>query len=428
MEEEPTELVDDNWGGSQYDPEEDEVMVEVTPDLGDLIDLHGDDTRVGSMHIQYSAMRIEPTLDLDTEPAPPEANEVLPLASDEADDVSENVLPDGRPEDAISLENEIQAAQVQLEQIVVATQLTPLQALLNELPDQELPIEERTVYSLYGYSSSLDVFRLSLERERLGNDELDIAERIQTRRDLLLEHQYPISAETNSLELRYAFEVRRRVPYSVAEEAELSLILSLAEVESIEVEARNARLVGSGIHMSVSTQQLEYGADHLLSDAAEFVRNIEVTCSARSEAWRVHARALRALDDTAREDSLFGIARLLAIRELIRNDLESTMSSMELLESMHTLHVVRLQSLQSAIIEELRLRRANNESSALKRCTCSWAWNEDLLRMMLENTKLNNPTHTHTHTTQVHHTVFRVRVTLKYTARFDEVELLDRGN
>ncbi|KAJ7488628.1 hypothetical protein B0H11DRAFT_2230160 [Mycena galericulata] len=326
----PHELVDDNWGGSQYDPEDMNVdATEPNPtDLGDLIDF-SETPRVGSMQIRYFSMRIEPTL-TDEEDANP-----------------------GRVAEAPS------------ESMVWDTLLTPLQSELNRLTDHDLPVEERTVASLYSFSSSFDVFRLNSGREYRGEELLDVGEAVQARRDLLLEHEYPISPQTRFEELLYAFNIHHPGDtHDEIENIELGLILALGTAVSLREQGQQVRARPPGEHMAVSTQTLWRNLDALFEESARFARNVETMREARNAARAVHTRAIDAIDELVAIIAINANPRLGQLRELIRALLENTMEDMEVVEDHFTIQIVRLRSLQSVIMEEIRRRSHRRDSSA----------------------------------------------------------------
>ncbi|KAJ7435033.1 hypothetical protein B0H11DRAFT_2257722 [Mycena galericulata] len=247
-------LVDDNWGGSQYEPEvaEEEPSTEDT-DLGNLIDF-STEARMGSMQFRYCAMRIDPS-------------------SDE-------------------------------ERIAAAIPLGPLDSM--DYDDDPL---ERQVADLYGASALEDVWRLSRGREYRSEEPLDVAEATQLRRDLLAEHEYPSSERTVFPELLYEHGVRYGDDSLLdIAQRELPLIMALGSAEHEREAGQYAVIRPTGDHMSVSTQTLERNEDYLLEQAASFARNIEQTRIARAAVRDVISRVHEAMVEVPSEDDTGGHA------------------------------------------------------------------------------------------------------------------------
>ncbi|KAK6984030.1 hypothetical protein R3P38DRAFT_3232840 [Favolaschia claudopus] len=162
------ELVDDNWGGSQYDDgSAEEDHEHGNADLADLIDFDQEvEARVGAMQLHYYSQRI--------------------------------VLPPRRPESDSVIQ----------ERADWINSLTPLQARLAAL---SIHYYVRDADELFGGSSIADVDRLDEYRqEEEGLPEFTVDERLDLRRELVLAHYYPVD-RYSSFGMRLATHLEPRV-------------------------------------------------------------------------------------------------------------------------------------------------------------------------------------------------------------------------
>ncbi|KAJ7884862.1 hypothetical protein B0H13DRAFT_2343497 [Mycena leptocephala] len=160
--------VDDDWGGSQYGPDHEEAIPADT-DAEDLIDLsEGDAPRLGAMHLHGYSMRIEPT-------SPSVTESSIAISDDKV--------------------------------VVAQATLTPMQVLLNSVAGSRTPLEERTVNSLYGVCALFDIGRLQDHQEFNGEPPYSEDEVAHMRRELELEHEYPISEYSTHEDLVYRFHL-----------------------------------------------------------------------------------------------------------------------------------------------------------------------------------------------------------------------------
>ncbi|KAJ7635995.1 hypothetical protein DFH06DRAFT_1336150 [Mycena polygramma] len=256
-------LVDDAWGGSQYDPDDDPVRGGNEP--GDLIDFNETaETRVGAMHFQHFSMRIEPT-------------------SDEPSDA-----PDDTPELVI---DPLFANRPPLVRDVV---LTRTQALLSKLPERYGREDERTIDDLYGPSSSVDVVMIQDARERNNEEPYSEDEIQELRRELLREHDYPITDYTSYEEAMFRFQLFEE-PATPESMDEWAAIMTLGAAEHCRQEGLHVHSLPLGDHMSLSTWTLEYGTHRLVSDAAAYVPHIQAIRTAHAAAERTAEIARAAL-------------------------------------------------------------------------------------------------------------------------------------
>ncbi|KAJ7020545.1 hypothetical protein C8F04DRAFT_1196522 [Mycena alexandri] len=178
------EEIHDDWGGSQYDPEEEPDPNEA-PDLADLVDFdQEDEARVGAMQIRYYSMRL-----------------VLP-------EIDHSPSP---------------------EYLAWIESLTPLQAELAEL---DINFYERDPSALFGVSAVTDVERLNEARIDNGLPEFTPEEYEAKRLELVLAHTYAIDTWTTFEELAFEFQATvTSAPWSRAITDEWGLILAFNAFE-----------------------------------------------------------------------------------------------------------------------------------------------------------------------------------------------------
>ncbi|KAJ7602921.1 hypothetical protein DFH06DRAFT_1152409 [Mycena polygramma] len=250
------ELVDDHWGGSQYDPDAAPDDHPSPEDLGELVNLDNEPTpRIGAMHFQGYAMRVEPDLldlmDTDISPSP----------------------------------------------LVIGTTLTRTQSLLLEARLQgSAPSPTLAVAELYEETAVHDI--IVLREYRRGNlmDPFSDAELDELRRELVLEHEYPVSRYTNYDDVMHHFRLHEG-PATSESMDEWAAITTLGAAEHCEIEAAVVRSMRLGHHMNLSTGVLAMGIDRLTSDAAEYVPHLQALREAQSEAAAVRDTAQLALDE-----------------------------------------------------------------------------------------------------------------------------------
>ncbi|KAJ7017110.1 hypothetical protein C8F04DRAFT_1200951 [Mycena alexandri] len=168
-----------DWGGSQYEPE-DEHDPNEAPALTDLIDIdQEEEPRVGAMQIRYFSMQL--TLpDVDPSPSP--------------------------------------------ERLAWIASLTPLEA---ELAGLDVNFYEREPDALFGASAVSDVERLNEARTDIGLAEFTPEEYEAKRLELVMAHSYPVDIWTTFEELAYEFQAKvSTAPWSRAVTEEWDIILA----------------------------------------------------------------------------------------------------------------------------------------------------------------------------------------------------------
>ncbi|KAJ7022618.1 hypothetical protein C8F04DRAFT_1194343 [Mycena alexandri] len=308
--------VDDNWGGSQFDPEDIEEAVPTEPqegDLVDLIDLADEATpRMGAMGVRYFSMRVEVP--------------VAPL-SDQAAEVG----------------------------------LTPLQEYLFAANIYEPANRPRSIENVYGPSAMIDMARIAEHRERNGETPLSEEAQENLRRELVLSHEYPVSKYTSFDEETYRYHLLHDGTGASEDPDEWAIILALGAAESCREEA-DAVLAGNrGAHVAVSTQQLDYHMDSLVRLAEQFVEPInhnKTLLQAARDIARVTRDGLREAPSTT---NAYASGRLRDLRDLGLDILEVTHDAMEAAAPQSATQVRRLEALQSVVVEEMRIRRATGD-------------------------------------------------------------------
>ncbi|KAJ7602461.1 hypothetical protein DFH06DRAFT_1329202 [Mycena polygramma] len=317
------ELVDDHWGGSQYDPDAAPDDHPSPEDLGELVNLDNEPTpRIGAMHFQGYAMRVEPDLldlmDTDISPSP----------------------------------------------LVIGTTLTRTQSLLLEARLQgSAPSPTLAVAELYEETAVHDI--IVLREYRRGNlmDPFSDAELDELRRELVLEHEYPVSRYTNYDDVMHHFRLHEG-PATSESMDEWAAITTLGAAEHCEIEAAVVRSMRLGHHMNLSTGVLAMGIDRLTSDAAEYVPHLQALREAQSEAAAVRDTAQLALDEADARTNPHSTGRAQGIRRRTLEVYEEVLADVTALHAGHSQSIRHLEALQSVIVEELRIRLAEQQGEA----------------------------------------------------------------
>ncbi|KAJ7610035.1 hypothetical protein DFH06DRAFT_1148272 [Mycena polygramma] len=330
---EPREVVDDHWGGSQYDPDEAEPLMHGDEDR-DLIEFaEVDGARVGAMHWQNYSMRIQPDYEPDVsssethqEDSPPERPTTDPLFDYRAPLVRDSVL-------------------------------TETQRLLSELTQNYGRDDERTVDSLYGITSHMDVVSLQDARFR-DHEELYTEEELTALRGALVrEHDYGVSPYTTYEDAMFHFRL-----FEDSEQAgsldEWAAVMTIGAAEHCREEALRVRSLDQGSHRSLSTRTLEYGTQRLIADASEYVQPIQAIRHAQRAANAVLETLQAALDEADVRTNPNSVGRTQALRTVALEMYQDIREDMLALHTSYGHSLRRLESLQSIIVEEIRLRRA----------------------------------------------------------------------
>ncbi|KAJ7884863.1 hypothetical protein B0H13DRAFT_2343498 [Mycena leptocephala] len=115
--------------------------------------------------------------------------------------------------------------------------------------------------------------------------------------------------------------------------------------------------------MSISTHILGMGIERLLLEASKFVPQIQKSRLAMGAIEVIAERARAALQDAPNQSSPYVDGRLSEIRNMALSTLENTLDDMLELTAFHATLVRRLESLQTVVLEEIRHRRAAEDSS-----------------------------------------------------------------
>ncbi|KAJ6485364.1 hypothetical protein C8R47DRAFT_1072721 [Mycena vitilis] len=321
---ESAELIDDQWGGSQYDADAEDGPASANDDP-DLIDFsEPDGVRVGAMHWQSFSMRIQS----DDEPG------------------GASPQPEGRP-----------TIDPLFSHMVRNAVLTETQQLLNELTGRYTPEEYRTVDGLYGVSASVDLVSLQDARERNHEVPYTPEELDELHCTLLREHEYPVNEYTTyeGAMFRYRLFESSDPPDSLDEWA---AIMTLGAAEHCRQEAHRARSLPAGHHMSLSTQTLTYGVPRLVVEAAAFVPNIQAIRHTRRAVRAVLETAGTALAEADLRTNPDSEGRTRDLRNRALDLYQEILDEMTALDDGHGQTLRRLEALQSVLVEEIRLRRA----------------------------------------------------------------------
>ncbi|KAJ7654146.1 hypothetical protein DFH06DRAFT_1133694 [Mycena polygramma] len=313
-------LVDDHWGGSQFDPDHD-VDENPPADLGDLISFEEDAApRVGAMHLPgFFSMRIGP--------------------------------------ESLSLE--------ELEGGVLVSRT---QVLLCEARGLD-PADPATVLDeLYEDAALHDIVRLREYRRLNDLPPYTEAELSQIRDELVEEHEYPVSAYTNYDDAMHHYRIHEG-PATAESMDEWAAIMTLGAAEHCEIEGAVAQSMPLGNHMTLSTRTLEMGIDRLASDAAEYVPHLQDLRAAQSAATAVRDTAQLALDEAHIRTNPDATGRAREIRARASEVYQETLNDMTILINEHSHSIRRLEALQSVLVEELRIRRSEQEDAGTDEST-----------------------------------------------------------
>ncbi|KAJ7604882.1 hypothetical protein DFH06DRAFT_1150829 [Mycena polygramma] len=317
------ELVNDHWGGSQYDPDADThpSVADESPDLIDLSEAEG--ARVGAMHWRHFSMRIEP---------------------DDEEGASTSERPTVDPLFA------------QRGPLVCEAALSETQRLLSELTGRYTPDNERTVDGLYGVSASADVVNLQDVRARNLEEPYTPEQLHELQCALLREHEYPVSEYTTYNDAMFQYKLFEGTDRAGPLD-EWAAIMTLGAAEHCRDEAWRVRSLRPGTHMTLSTRTLEYGMDRLVSDAAEYVPILQAIHEARSAIGVVIDTTRAALAEADIRTNPQSEGRTRDLRSLALESYQEILDDMLALDTGHMNTARRLESLQSVIVEEMRVRR-----------------------------------------------------------------------
>ncbi|KAK7021146.1 hypothetical protein R3P38DRAFT_2533741, partial [Favolaschia claudopus] len=228
--------VDDNWGGSQYESEDEEPAA-VNTDLGDLIELDEaeGDVRAGAMQFQYYASRIVISIPaMDSNPSP--------------------------------------------ERRRWLSTLTDLEIVLADL---SLNYGVTTAEELYGVSARGDLALIHDQRERDGLPALSDEASGNMLRALVRAHKYPVNHNTSFEELALEYELANEgVPTSRASTEEWDILLRYDAADHLRREVQN-NPPPRWYSTSISTNQLAGNIDTLQDIEADMRHVLESINEAR---------------------------------------------------------------------------------------------------------------------------------------------------
>ncbi|KAJ7637961.1 hypothetical protein DFH06DRAFT_1335609 [Mycena polygramma] len=331
-------LVDDHWGGSQFDPDHGHEEHAHSPaeinDLGDLIDLgDGPTARVGAMHFQGYSMRVEPELEPDIEETGDEGT------TSPVDETEASTGP-----------------------TLGEVTLTRTQLLLCEAHGIEPERSVTLVSELYEATAYHDLIRLREYRRVNGLPPYSEEELSEFRRELVTEHEYLVSEFTNYDDAMHHFQIHEG-PATEESMSEWAAIMVLGAAEHCQLEASVAGSMPLGNHMTLNSRDLERDAERLLADAARYVPHLQDMRDALDTAIAVRDTAQLALDEAPIRMNLDATGRARGINNRALDIYRDTLEEMTVLSDGITHSMRHLEALQSVIIEELRIRR--NEQEAL---------------------------------------------------------------
>ncbi|KAJ7473042.1 hypothetical protein B0H11DRAFT_2236588 [Mycena galericulata] len=341
-------LVDDNWGGSQYNHEDIDDGPGPTADSGDLRDLIDFDQvaepRAGAMQFQYFSLRIEP---------------------EDSDESAENATHEAPPDTSVNLRESTPHEPVRELQGIA---LTELEMELAEIPYLDVPASGRTIKDLWGPSAEVDVGLLNDIRMERGLPEFTREEHDAKQRQLVQEHEYPISRWTTFDELAYKYQVLQgNSPTSRSATEEWEIILEY----DASVHARttlHSIWIPRPIGVSVSTATLSGRTAPLEREADrcdEAVNEIDTALESLTEV-QAHACAELTAAEYRRDPSRRRARQVLGrIREIYHSIVEEVRDRTTDLEARAT----RLRAIQEVILDELDRRAVPEHEPGTARVT-----------------------------------------------------------
>ncbi|KAJ7201440.1 hypothetical protein B0H12DRAFT_1244258 [Mycena haematopus] len=306
------EEVHDDWGGSQYEPNDEDDPA----DLGNLIDLNQSvEPRVGAMTIHYFSARIVPI--------------TIPVV-----DLSESEKR--------------------------AEWLSTLTPLLRELADTGANSMVDSTEELFGPSALVDVARINESRVDRGEAEFTPEEAEERRRGLILAHLYPILSWTSFSKLAFEFQVRTDgVPQSRSVTEEWSTLLLLDAAEQARREFQGVEIPRWEV-MMVSTFTLAGSDAQLIELSDRFCEHIQAVGEIRTVLFPQHTRAISLLHEVEGRPAP-ARARAQQVLAHVGNTVDEVIAELEQKEEDLENLTSRLQRLHTAVLGELNRREVREE-------------------------------------------------------------------
>ncbi|KAJ7040898.1 hypothetical protein C8F04DRAFT_1177504 [Mycena alexandri] len=304
-----TEEVHNDWGGSQYEPEDDRDPNEA-PDLTDLVGAEfesEDKARMGAMQIRYFSMRV-----------------ILP-------EVDYSPSP---------------------EYLAWIASLTPLQA---ELAGLDLNFYERDPDALFGNSTIADVGRLNEARTESGLAEFTPEEYEAKRLELVLAHSYNLDTWTTFEELAFEFQARATGgPWSRAVTDEWNLILAFDAFEHARRDFQAIRIPRWEVIVLTST--LLEGRREALEEMSNRLDQLVPAMTTLRDKITVQRVAATSSLRELQGRPIPSRSRAAQIYHLVWDSYEQLLLDMQEQENALRLRAIRTQSFRPVILAELTRR------------------------------------------------------------------------
>ncbi|KAJ6493579.1 hypothetical protein C8R47DRAFT_1269421 [Mycena vitilis] len=374
------EVVDDNWGGSQYDPDDGDEPGR-GEDLGDLIDFtESNEARIGAMHLQMYSRRIVPIEEIDESSGhglptlPWDHPSVMILesslsatAGDES--IGGDLSLEGESLD-VGVDDTVLAGAAERPRtdplfdrglLVRDAILSRVQVLLSEVHDRYTPAGDGTVEGLYGLSASIDLDSLQDMRRRDGEEAYTPEELDELHRELLEGHEYPVTNYTSYDQEMFRYRLFEERNHATSLD-EWAIIMTLGAAEHCREEGLRVRSMNVGRHMWLSTHTLAHGTDRLITEAAEYVPVINAIRVVRGDIAAVVNTAQAAIAEADSRTNPGVEGRPLYLRYRALEMYEDIVTELAALDAGHAQMLRRLESLQAVIVEEIRSRDPSDET------------------------------------------------------------------